>query len=377
MMDRQNRDAKAQTKETSVRQETAEYQPTSLFDSFVSLRRLSLGMVLVILFGCNGGSSNSGVDNGSGDEDPIDEDPVGDDPVEDEPEPIEVVGISLGEVSGLVKAVMAMDADMDGDLDIIATSTNRAFIYENVSLTPTPEFSGPVRCAVFSQNSNYRIMVDMNRDGDLDAITTVAGNYSTNPEVVYEANLGSNEYPEFKTSDLLSKNECSGDWIRSDMSDDAVYTALADIDADGDLDLFIGQKGGDMVTAHIGYCENTGTASSPSFAKATRPNPFGLWASSHSSNFLTFGDMDNDGDLDAWVNYDGASVSYQGNYTIYENTGTAQSASFHRVATETEGRHGFPVQGCQHPAFADFNGDGDLEGICADGMDVKYFNNSQ
>ncbi|MCG7995674.1 MAG: VCBS repeat-containing protein, partial [Candidatus Thiodiazotropha taylori] len=357
---------------SSARQEDTEHQPVSLSDSLVSLRHLALSVVLVLLIGCNSGSSNSGEDNGSGDEDPIEEDPV-----EDDPEPIEVAGISLGEVSGLVKAVMALDADMDGDLDILATTTNRAFIYENVSLTPTPEFAGPVRCAVFTQNSNYRIMVDMNSDGDLDAIATVAGNYSRNPQVVYEANLGSNDYPEFKTSDLLAKNKCSGNWIVSDMSHDDVYTAVADIDADGDLDLFIGQKGGDMVTADIGYCENTGTAGSPSFAKATRPNPFGLVASSHGSNFVTFGDMDNDGDLDAWVNHDSISISYEGDYDIYENSGTAQSASFRRIASDMQGSHGFPIQGCQHPAFADFDGDGNLEGICADGMDVKYFNNSQ
>ncbi len=70
--------------------------------------------------------------------------------------------------------------------------------------------------------------------------------------------------------------------------------AFADLDGDGDLDAFVGEAYGNTI-----FFENTGTASAPAFV-APSNNPFGLadvgWFASPA-----FADIDRDGDLDAFV----------------------------------------------------------------------------
>ena len=69
---------------------------------------------------------------------------------------------------------------------------------------------------------------------------------------------------------------------------------FADLDGDGDLDAFVGETAGNTI-----FFENTGTASAPAFA-ASSGNPFGL-ADVGFNAFPAFADIDGDGDLDAFV----------------------------------------------------------------------------
>ncbi|CAN2041445.1 hypothetical protein GMMP15_470001 [Candidatus Magnetomoraceae bacterium gMMP-15] len=94
--------------------------------------------------------------------------------------------------------------------------------------------------------------------------------------------------------------------------------AFADIDGDGDLDSFIGNKDG-----NIEYYKNTGSASSPTFTEQTGTdnNPFDGVDVGYSAA-PAFTDIDNDGDLDYFIG------NYDGNIKYYQNTGNASSPVF-------------------------------------------------
>ena len=121
---------------------------------------------------------------------------------------------------------------------------------------------------------------------------------------------------------------------------------LVDIDGDGDLDAFVGNYDGNTL-----FFRNTGTIHNPSFV-APSTNPFGLsdvGLLAHSS----FVDIDNDGDLDAFVGND------SGNTLFFRNTGTVSNPVFAIPSTNPFGLStvGFNA----NPSFVDVDGDGDQD----------------
>ena len=131
---------------------------------------------------------------------------------------------------------------------------------------------------------------------------------------------------------------------------------LADIDGDGDLDLFIGNGSGPTY-----FVKNTGSSTSPAFSGTS--SVYGTPSIGHNAS-PTFADIDGDGDLDLFVGVG------NGNTCFYRNTGSSTKPAF----TASSQGFGIPDIGSSAtPTFADIDGDGDLDLFIGTSPGNTYF----
>src|SRR5262249_52252382 len=126
----------------------------------------------------------------------------------------------------------------------------------------------------------------------------------------------------------------------------AAAPRFADIDGDGDFDAFIGNGGGNTI-----FFRNTGSATAPAFGGSSN-NAFGL-AMVVQTAVPAFGDIDGDGDLDAFIG-DG-----YGNTTFFRNSATVFANAFGGTSTNPFGLADVGMRA--RPVLADINADGDLD----------------
>ena len=262
-------------------------------------------------------------------------------------------------------------ADVDGDGDLDATVGERTGMlkyYRNDGNAQSPNFveqtgaSNPFDGFGIGGDSAPSFG-DLDNDGDPDVVVGQAFG-----SLAYLQNTGTVQNPLF-TRQTGSGNPFDG----LDIDYPSNRPALADLDADGDLDLAVADTAGSSLSSfnEPDYFENTGSAGSPTFTKRTgTDNPLAN-LSFGQYNAFSFGDVDADGDLDIVV---GVRTGF---FQYFENTGDAQNPSFAERIAESPMANLRTSGQRSTPALADLDNDGDLDVVAGNEIGtLSYFQNS-
>jgi len=203
---------------------------------------------------------------------------------------------------------------------------------------------------------------DIDNDGDLDAF--LGKEFGL---ILYYENVGSSTNPVFQ--------ERIGSLNPLDFVDVVGISVprLVDIDNDGDFDVFVGDQDGSIF-----YFENVGTPTVPSFVERTGPsNPLNgnVIGGAVTGDFRPeFADLDNDGDLDAFIgDSDGTIVFYRN----IDSSGGKTSPQFTLAPAAENPFDGIDVGLVAAPAIGDFDGDGDMDCVVGEEFgSLLYFENT-
>jgi hypothetical protein len=239
------------------------------------------------------------------------------------------------------------DWDNDGDLDmLVGQAHGNVHRYTNVGSAAQPAWRDDgVELTLPWTNHPHPIpaLADIAGDGDHDLFIG-EGSWAdpgVGGTIHYYNNAGNPASPDWR---LVTDN-----WLGLDVGDWSM-PAFADIDGDGDQDLFVGDGAGTLT-----FVENTGTRTAPRWAAPIHP-----YADLNLGNYgaPSFIDLDQDGDLDMLIGRENGSLAY------VRNTGTARSPAWKLVSTRYP-----PIQIGEHatPATADLNGDGKADLLVGDG----------
>jgi uncharacterized protein (DUF2141 family) len=222
-----------------------------------------------------------------------------------------------------------VDIDRDGDLDLfIGEDQGIIHFYRNIGNKTTPAWE------LVSNNYNSidvgkrssPVFVDIDDDSDLDLFIG-----QDEGRIFFYRNDG--------TIYLPSWTKITENYIFIDVGTHS-KPALADIDDDGDMDVFMGKFEG-----NINFYRNEEATPIPSWSVITE-NYFAIEADDYSSP--TFADINGDDDLDLFIGKSDGTIDF------YENIGNRQSAFWILVSDQY---NSIDIGSYASPTFIDIDGD--------------------
>ncbi|MCY4223885.1 MAG: VCBS repeat-containing protein [Bacteroidetes bacterium] len=182
---------------------------------------------------------------------------------------------------------------------------------------------------------SYPVFADLDGDGDQDLLISnkISPQDHTTATIHYYENTSDDSQIRWTQRDPL---EIGGNYN--------LAPALADLDADGDLDMLLGTWNSGSL-----YYRNDGTAETPHFVLDESKT---VTLTRGSNSTPTFVDIDGDGDLDLFI---GES---SGDLNFYLNNGTPEQPQFDLISDKFEG---IDVGRRSVPRFLDIDGDGDQD----------------
>ncbi len=276
-------------------------------------------------------------------------------------------------------AITFADIDGDDDVDLFWGDFFSPSLYfiENTGSCEAPALElvtdlFPINAPIETRGYNVPLLADIDDDGDADLFAGVLGGaFAGGP------NAADNLYF-YRHDDDLNFSLQTRQFISSLDVDEDSMPAFADLDADGDLDMVVGNRIGPSLgqRAQLFLFENEGTPEAPVFRLAADLlDPFDPARTNRIFNLApAFADLDADGDADLLLG------RFDGSFVLLENTGTPQQPAFDLIDPGTAPIFADPaidIGQNSTPAFVDIDNDSDFDLIVGEASGTfNFFRNT-